>query len=45
VAISLIWGAHIGIDRAVGYGLRYPASFENTHLGAVGSLRKARGSA
>jgi hypothetical protein len=39
---ALIWGAHIGIDRAVGYGLRYPGSFEATHLGPVGQLKRAR---
>ncbi len=44
VALALIWGAHIGADRALGYGLRYPASFEHTHLGAVGATRKAQAS-
>ncbi|WP_421723932.1 DUF4260 domain-containing protein [Bauldia sp.] len=36
VAVGLIWTAHIGMDRAIGYGLRYPASFQHTHLGRVG---------
>jgi hypothetical protein len=36
VAISLIWLAHVGIDRALGYGLKYPDSFGHTHLGTVG---------
>ncbi len=40
---GLVWAAHIGIDRALGYGLRYPHSFERTHLGPVGSLKKAAG--
>lgn len=29
----LIWIAHIGIDRAVGYGLKKPDGFKKTHLG------------
>jgi hypothetical protein len=28
----LIWLAHIGIDRALGYGLKYPTLFKDTHL-------------
>jgi Domain of unknown function (DUF4260) len=35
--VGLIWTAHIGIDRAIGYGLRYPGSFQHTHLGPVGT--------
>ena len=27
VAVALIWFAHIGMDRTVGYGLKYPSSF------------------
>jgi hypothetical protein len=39
--ISLIWLAHIGFDRLVGYGLKYAAGFGFTHLGRVGrSSRK-----
>jgi hypothetical protein len=36
VAVALIWLAHIGIDRAFGYGLKYPAGFAFTHLGRIG---------
>lgn len=32
--IALIWAAHIGMDRAVGYGLKYPSGFKHTHLTA-----------
>lgn len=32
-AAALIWVAHIGMDRALGYGLKYGDSFSNTHLG------------
>ena len=28
--------AHVGIDRAVGYGLKLPSSFHDTHLGRMG---------
>jgi hypothetical protein len=32
VWVALIWAAHIGMDRAVGYGLKYPSGFKDTHL-------------
>jgi hypothetical protein len=36
LSIGLIWGAHVGIDRAIGYGLKYGAGFGFTHLGRIG---------
>jgi hypothetical protein len=30
--IALIWFAHIGIDRLLGYGLKYPTAFKDTHF-------------
>jgi hypothetical protein len=30
-----IWTAHIGMDRVLGYGLKYPTSFGTTHLGEL----------
>jgi hypothetical protein len=30
--VALIWAAHIGLDRALGYGLKYPDGFTATHL-------------
>ena len=33
-AVALIWIAHIGFDRAVGYGLKYAAGFKINHLSA-----------
>ena len=30
---ALIWLNHIGVDRLLGYGLKYPAGFGWTHLG------------
>jgi hypothetical protein len=35
VQLGLIWLAHIGIDRALGYGLRYLDAFRDTHLQRV----------
>ncbi len=31
-AVALIWIAHIGMDRALGYGLKQPSGFHDTHL-------------
>jgi Domain of unknown function (DUF4260) len=31
-AIALIWTAHIAFDRLLGYGLKYPTLFKDTHL-------------
>ena len=33
--IALIWTAHIGFDRLLGYGLKYPTGFKETHLQRV----------
>ena len=35
VAAALVWFAHIGADRMLGYGLKYPTGFGDTHLGRV----------
>jgi len=32
LALSLIWIAHIGLDRMLGYGLKYPTRFKDTYL-------------
>ena len=32
VHVALIWLAHIGADRTIGYGLKYPTGFKDTHL-------------
>lgn len=31
--LSLIWIAHIGMDRSLGYGFKSPDGFKSTHLG------------
>ena len=33
--LALIWLTHIGVDRVVGYGLKYPSDFKDTHLQRV----------
>ena len=35
VQVALIWLAHIGVDRMLGYGLKYPSAFKDTHLQRV----------
>jgi hypothetical protein len=35
VELGLIWLTHIGVDRALGYGLKYPTGFKDTHLQRV----------
>jgi hypothetical protein len=35
-ALGLIWIAHIGLDRMLGYGLKYLSGFGDTHLGRIG---------
>jgi hypothetical protein len=36
LALAFIWAAHVGFDRALGYGLKYGAGFGFTHLGWIG---------
>ena len=40
LAVGLIWAAHIGFDRALGYGLKYGLGFGFTHLGPIGRLAR-----
>lgn len=35
VSMALIWLAHIGVDRLLGYGLKYASGFTDTHLDRV----------
>jgi Domain of unknown function (DUF4260) len=41
LSVAMIWLAHIGIDRALGYGLKYAAGFSYTHLGRIGRDKAA----
>jgi hypothetical protein len=36
LALGLVWLAHIGADRLLGYGLKYGDGFQHTHLGQLG---------
>jgi hypothetical protein len=33
--VALIWLAHIGVDRLLTFGLKYPTAFQDTHLKRV----------
>ena len=39
--VALVWFAHIGMDRALGYGLKYETGFKDTHLGRIGEPRRS----
>lgn len=36
LAVGLIGLAHVGFDRLLGFGLKYPLGFGCTHLGRAG---------
>jgi len=40
LAVAIIWANHIGVDRLLGFGLKYADGFGYTHLGFTGK-RKA----
>jgi hypothetical protein len=40
-ALGLIWAAHVGFDRMLGFGLKYPWAFKATHLSAAPDVRAA----
>jgi hypothetical protein len=40
LAVALIWTAHIGFDRMLGYGLKYATAFGSTHLGRMGAAKE-----
>lgn len=37
--LAIIWAGHVGFDRALGYGLKYPDAFGSTHLGWIGKAK------
>jgi hypothetical protein len=41
--LSLIWLAHIGFDRTLGYGLKSRMGFRYTHLGMIQPMHKRTG--
>jgi hypothetical protein len=40
VALGTIWFGHIGLDRMLGYGLKYGTGFKHTHLGNLEKPKK-----
>ncbi len=32
LALAIIWIAHISMDRLLGFGMKYPTEFKDTHL-------------
>jgi hypothetical protein len=39
VALGWLWLGHSGFDRMLGYGLKLPSGFQDTHLGRIGKGR------
>jgi len=39
VLVGAILVAHVGMDRVLGYGLKLPSAFQDTHLGRIGKAR------
>ena len=39
LAIGIIWLGHIGLDRLLGYGLKYDSAFKHTHLGDLNKVK------
>lgn len=39
--LALIWVAHIGMDRLLGFGLKYPDGFRHTHLTSAHSSSRS----
>lgn len=35
VLLAIIWVAHIGMDRAAGYGMKYSSGFKDTHFNRI----------
>ncbi|MEP6807319.1 MAG: DUF4260 family protein [Chloroflexota bacterium] len=36
VLAGAVFTTHVGLDRALGYGLKLPTDFRDTHLGRIG---------
>ena len=43
--VATVVAAHVGWDRALGYGLKLPTGFQDTHLGRIGRKASPSGSA
>jgi hypothetical protein len=42
-AVGAILVAHVAMDRMLGYGLKFPTHFKDTHLQRLGTTSEARG--
>jgi Domain of unknown function (DUF4260) len=40
LSLGFIWFAHLGMDRALGFGPKYADAFGHTHLGFIGRGRR-----
>ena len=38
--VGALWTAHIGFDRMLGLGLKYPTGFADTHLGQLNGFKR-----
>lgn len=38
--LAIVWIAHIGFDRALGFGLKYSRGFRYTHFGKLGHSKE-----
>jgi hypothetical protein len=36
IEVAIIWFSHIAFDRMMGYGMKYPTFFKDTHLQHIG---------
>jgi Domain of unknown function (DUF4260) len=43
LSVALVWLAHIGMDRMMGFGLKRASGFGDTHLGRIGRDRTRSG--
>ena len=41
VLAATVFLAHIGLDRSLGYGLKLPTDFRDTHLGRIGHEKRS----
>jgi hypothetical protein len=39
---GIIFFGHSSLDRVLGYGLKYPDSFQHTHLGMIGKFKQVQ---
>ena len=43
LVLGLVWLSHIGMDRMLGFGLKYSDRFQHTHLGSDNHVHATRG--